>query len=226
MEIEHNDIIEGQLVLEQIDLTQTDNIIQDSEKFKEKLLQNGIIDKLFLNFLNDLEDSGKNEEDSINNAQQFFNGEIERVKQNYELRIEQIRQESESILKQYEINIEQLQQRCQELEDKNHELENMQSSNETASRSLGRGFLRRNSENARVFDHKVNNSFSKNRFDNKIKHESNIKQQKDPQYIEDENIKLKKQLEEQNEKYDRSLKKWETKFTTQKKTIDELRVEC
>lgn len=229
MDLEGNDNIHQPYMHSQIDLTQPDDeydhiqeslehIMNDPERFQQKLLENGIVDQMFIDFLNEIDESGKTDQGAINQAQVFIDGEIERVKQSCENRIQQLKLENQITLKEYDSTIVDLQNRIQELEAQNQEL---MDANFSKSGSANRTNIRRNSENTRVVNTKFNRERSSNRFEilNKPGHN------KDPQYLEDENFKLKKQLEEHNDKYEKASKKWENKFNTQKKTIDDLKIE-
>ena len=232
MELIHNDNIQTNLHHSEIDLTKPhdimliedepiEDIINDPIKFQQKLLQNGIVDELFLDFLNEIDESGKPEEDAVEDTQKFITNEIERVKQNYENRISQLQKGHQTELKQYEITIEQLQQRCGDLENKNREYETNQC--DKPQNPIKNSF-RQNSESTRSGTRKFNRNRSNNRFD--IRNKAANSYSKDIQCIEDENMKLRRQLDENIEKHEKANKKWDAKFASQKKTINDLKTEC
>ena len=122
MELNHNENIKPNFVHPEIDLTKShdcmliedepiEDIINDPIKFQQKLLQNGIVDELFLDFLNEINESGKLEDGIVEDTQQFITNEIERVKKNYENRLAQLQKGYRTELKNYEITVDQLQHR-------------------------------------------------------------------------------------------------------------------
>lgn len=71
-----------------------EDIIEDPVRFHQKLLETGIIDEDYFDFLNELEESGKYEINNVQEVEKYYTSEIEKLKSFYENQIHNIKEES------------------------------------------------------------------------------------------------------------------------------------
>ena len=203
-----------------------EDIIDDPVKFHQKLLQNGILDSEYLEFLNELDETANNEAQNIEHVEKYFTAEIDKLKAYYETQIHEIREESTQIITTLQSENEELQEKLEKLSLKlKEQAELPPKPTNPKSSNTNTMFSRRNSENGQLVKNRLD--LSKNRYKNEPKSSLNSStSHKDPQALEDDNLRLKKQLDDQVEKSDRLRIKWDNKFEEQKKTIQELKKEC
>jgi hypothetical protein len=200
------------------DIEEIEDIIDDPVKFHQKLIENSIIDSDYLEFLNELEESGKTEAENIDHVEKYFTAEIEKLKEFYETQIQQVKEETSQAVESLKNENAELKQKIDDLENKSLDAA------EPHPRvylprpvSTRNNFGRRNSDQVPVVQARLDSSRSRKVQNSSINGEM--------QYLEDENLKLKKSLDEQSDKLDRFKSKYENKFDSQKKTIDELKSE-
>jgi hypothetical protein len=83
-----------------------EDIIDDPVKFHQKLLETGVIDEDYFDFLNELEESGKYEITNVQQVEKYYTSEIDNLKTYYENQIQSIKEEgSQTIESLHEENI-------------------------------------------------------------------------------------------------------------------------
>lgn len=92
-----------------------EDIIDNPAKFHQKLLQNGIIDSEYLEFLNELDETANKEAQNIEHVERYFTEEIEKLKTFYETQINDLREESAQIISSLQSDNEELQEKYEKL---------------------------------------------------------------------------------------------------------------
>lgn len=155
-----------------------------------------------LEFLIELEETGKGAKPSAEDVEVQLQIELSRLKQHYDEQIRTIKEEWNKTVSSCQNDLEAFKQKCEELLKKNKELESSQLKMTVPKAKLGGAFSRRNSENSRLL---IAKTYSKQKRDQSSGFQSEASS-KDTQSIEDENLKLKKQLEEINGRLERVQK--------------------
>ncbi|CAI2377380.1 unnamed protein product [Moneuplotes crassus] len=211
--------------LGQVDNDDIEDFIGDSERFHRKLLENGIIDPDYAEFLTELDESAKYEKESIQKADQYYAKEIERIKNFYEDQLQQIREESEQAINSLQGENQTLDEKCRFLTEQVNELQAAQVKKTpnlpTTSRNA---FLRRNSENHQLKGkQKTTLKNSRSPLNTST---SQSREQEDAQiHLEAVNSKLKKKVDELTGRAKRLKVSWESKIEDQKKEIKSLQTD-
>ena len=188
------------------EIEEIEDILGDPAKFHRKLLTNGIVDHDYVEFLNELDESGKYETSNIKLVEQYYTKEIDRLKNFYEGQIQQIKEESEHALVALQEENQALSEKCNFLTDQNNELlENQNKKAVPKKNSTNKSFLRRGSENSKLV-RKSNSLWRKDMNNSKGSNSSQTREQED--------LQLKKQIDG----ITKNLKsQWEAKLDVQKK---------
>jgi len=198
------------------DMNKIEDVLEDPVKLHQKLLQNGVIDHDYFEFLTELEESGKYETSNINQVEEYYTKEINRLKAFYETQIQQIKEESEQAISSLQEETQALNEKCHFLTEQVNELQENQKKFPPKPNIIKNSFSRRGSENIKI-GRKINNSW---------KQELNSsKDSKNSQTREQDDLKLKKKIDELNNKAKRLKTQWEGKLEIHKKEIKDLKTE-
>lgn len=148
-----------------------DNLLNNPAKFHQKLLQSGVVNSDYIEFLNELDASSKQESQNIDMVEKYFTAEIEKLKMFYEEQIQEVREESAQALNSLQSDNETLREKCELLSKQNTELQQVPS----------KGFPPRPMTTKNAF----------NRRSSEMSRQSQTQMQQSIQQLEDENLKLK-----------------------------------
>ncbi|CAI2377727.1 unnamed protein product [Moneuplotes crassus] len=201
-----------------------EDIIDDPARFHRKLLECGIIDPDYAEFLTELNHTGKYEKDSHQRADQYYMKELDRVKYYYESQTQNFREDTEQAMNKLQEENQTLYEKCNFLTEQLNQLQSDKPKKIPGRLTTKNTFQRRSSENSQ-FKGKYKNIW-KNPSTPRNDNTSQSREYEDSQIqLEAANTKLKKKVDELTSRAKRLKSSWETKIEEQKKEIQSLQTD-